>query len=264
VARHDPDAEVRRVWDGNAEVWARHVRARYDLYRDLYHHSLFFELIGDVSGRDVLDAGGGEGRTARILARKGARVTGVDLSERMIDLARAQERREPLGIRYEAWSICDMPDLEDDSFDAALAVMALMDCPDYEGAVREFARVLRPGGMLAYMICHPCFIYGTLGWEERDGQHVAIRVADYLQEPITRTSWQFGAAPDCGDVEPFDAVYFNRTLSSYLNPLPAHGFAVERICEPAPSDEACEKDPRLRKYRGIPHVPGVRARLEPG
>jgi len=257
------DDEVRRLWDGNAEVWARQVRAGYDPFRDLYHHPTFFELAGDLSGRDVLDAGCGEGRTARILARQGARVTGVDISERMIELAGAEEEREPLAIRYEAASIAEMPMLGDDSFDAVVAIMALMDCADYEGALPEIARVLRPGGTFAYMICHQCFMHGHLGWEKQDGKHIAIRVANYLDEPETRSRWTFAAAPDRDEVEPFEVVYFNRMLAGYLNPLPRHGFVIEEIAEPAPSDEACRAKPRLRKYQGIPHVLAVRAILDP-
>jgi len=256
------DDDVQRLWDGNADVWARHVRAGYDSFRDLYHHPAFFALTGDLSGLDVLDAGCGEGRTARILARQGARMTGIDLSTRMIELARAEERREPLGVRYEVGSVAEMPTFADAGFDAVISVMALMDCPDYQGALREFARVLRPGGMLAYVICHPCFMHGSLGWEERDGQEVAIRVANYLQEPITQERWAFAAAPDRAEVKPFDVVYFNRTLSSYLNPLPRLGFRIEEISEPAPSEEACQVRPGLRKYQGIPHVLAVRAQRE--
>src|SRR5918999_3200494 len=49
------------------------------------------DLLGDVSDRVVLDAGCGEGYLARILAARGARVTGIDLSPRLIDLARQKE-----------------------------------------------------------------------------------------------------------------------------------------------------------------------------
>jgi ubiquinone/menaquinone biosynthesis C-methylase UbiE len=61
----------------------------------------FFELIGDLTGLSVLDLACGEGYYTRQLKRGGAgRVVGVDLSDGMIDLARAQEAREPLGIEY--------------------------------------------------------------------------------------------------------------------------------------------------------------------
>jgi SAM-dependent methyltransferase len=60
-----------------------------------------FELIGDLRGLDVLDLACGEGHYTRRLKQHGAaRVVGVDLSERMIALARAEETRRTLGIEY--------------------------------------------------------------------------------------------------------------------------------------------------------------------
>jgi ubiquinone/menaquinone biosynthesis C-methylase UbiE len=68
-----------------------------------YHieqHSLF-ELLGDVSGRSVLDLACGEGQYTRLLKRLGAsRVVGVDLSSKMIELADKTEREDPLGVAY--------------------------------------------------------------------------------------------------------------------------------------------------------------------
>lgn len=55
----------------------------------------FLQVVGDVSGLDVLDAGCGEGRVARILAGRGAHVTAIDISPRLIELARA---KDPEGV----------------------------------------------------------------------------------------------------------------------------------------------------------------------
>jgi ubiquinone/menaquinone biosynthesis C-methylase UbiE len=58
-------------------------------------------LVGDVSGKKVLDVACGEGHFTRLLRRAGAaEVVGLDLSERMIELARQQEAQQPLGIEY--------------------------------------------------------------------------------------------------------------------------------------------------------------------
>jgi toxoflavin synthase len=61
----------------------------------------FMKLIGDVGGKSVLDIACGEGHFARLLRNAGAaEVVGIDISERMIELAREQEARQPLGIEY--------------------------------------------------------------------------------------------------------------------------------------------------------------------
>lgn len=59
-----------------------------------------FDLIGDVQHRSVCDLACGQGRIARQLARRGAKVVGIDLSAELIAVAQHDEAREPLGITY--------------------------------------------------------------------------------------------------------------------------------------------------------------------
>jgi ubiquinone/menaquinone biosynthesis C-methylase UbiE len=255
------DSDVARLWDGNAEVWARHVRAGYDTYRDLFNNPAFLEFAGDLQGQAVLDAGCGEGHNTRLLARAGARMTGADLSERMIALAREEEERDPLGIGYEVASMSDMPMFSHEAFDAVVSTMALMDCADYEGPVTEFWRVLRPGGMLAFSLLHPCYSYFILDWEYGDdGEVASVRVGPYFREREKVLEWKFGAAPDSEEVEPFTGAYFHRTMAELINPPCATGFRLEGVAEPRPTEEACRADPRLRKHRLIPATLCVKAR----
>lgn len=255
------DKDVAECWDKNAEVWARHVRAGYDKYRDLYNNPAFFEFVGDVEGLSVLDAGCGEGYNTRLFAQRGARMTGVDISAKMIELARAEEQRNPLGIRYEVASMSDLSLFRDETFDAVISTMALMDCADYDGAVRESWRVLKPGSLFAFSICHPCFTYAISDWDyDESGEVVGIRLGDYFQEGSYIERWKFGAAPASEQVEPFTIIYFNRTLAEFINPLCASGFLIEAIAEPRPTEEACRSDSRLWKHRIVPQTLCVKAR----
>ncbi len=74
------DEDVARYWDQNATPWAEQVRQGHDLAREFLNNPAFLASIGDLSGHDILDAGCGEGYNTRILARRGARMAGVDLS----------------------------------------------------------------------------------------------------------------------------------------------------------------------------------------
>ncbi|HEY4636091.1 MAG TPA: methyltransferase domain-containing protein, partial [Rhodospirillales bacterium] len=60
----------------------------------------FARFVGDLRGKRVLDAGCGEGDSSRILARNGAAVVGIDISDAMLELAKTEEARNPLGIEY--------------------------------------------------------------------------------------------------------------------------------------------------------------------
>jgi 2-polyprenyl-3-methyl-5-hydroxy-6-metoxy-1,4-benzoquinol methylase len=77
--RRDADRRGgRRVWDENADLWIRHVRAGWDRYREEFNNPMFLDFLPALAGRTVIDLGCGEGRNTREFARRGARLTGVD------------------------------------------------------------------------------------------------------------------------------------------------------------------------------------------
>ena len=147
--------EVGRFWDENAEAWTKLSRAGYDVYRDFLNTPAFIEMLPDVRGLRGLDIGCGEGSNTRLLAGRGARVVAVDVSEKFIAFAREEEARRPMGIEYQVASAVELP-FPEASFDFAVAFMSMMDIPEYEKALAEAFRVLRPGGFLQFSITHPC------------------------------------------------------------------------------------------------------------
>jgi 2-polyprenyl-3-methyl-5-hydroxy-6-metoxy-1,4-benzoquinol methylase len=115
------------------------------------------KLIGDVSGKTVLDVACGEGHFTRILRRAGAsKVVGLDISERMIELARGQEAREPLGIEYlveDARSVVPQQD-----FDLVVSAWLLVYAQDRAELARMcngLASRVRPGGRLVTFTTNP-------------------------------------------------------------------------------------------------------------
>lgn len=262
-SREESEENVAQCWDDNAETWSRHVRAGYDEYRILVNNPAFFGLVGDVQGRKILDAGCGEGYNTRLLADQGAFMTGIDLSTRMIDLAKMEEQKHPRGIRYETASFASLAVFENGEFDGIVSSMALMDGPFYDEAVREFGRLLRPGGFVVFSITHPCFARGDSEWiRDSSGQEIELRLTDYFKREMVEERWKFGAAAAGGDeAEPFRVCYFNRTLEDYINPLCKTGFILEAIVEPRPGDEACRIRPSLRKHQRIPHTLMLRAKM---
>ena len=201
---------------------------RQDIAREFHNNPASLALVGDLSGRDVLDAGCGEGYNTRILARRGARMTGVDISERMIDLARKEERREPLGIRFLRASYTDLGALAAASFDAVVSFMALMDGPGFDVAMHESFRVLRPGGMLAFSITHPCFITKGSRWlRDEHGVKVKWMVSEYWNAAGWVEQWRFtDASPD---TPAFASPRFDRTLSEYVSGILDAGFQLARV-----------------------------------
>ena len=98
--------------------------------------------------RRVLDVGTGTGDLAvTVLLRAAATVVGLDLSAPMLELASVKIRRRGLGDRFAAvqGSALELP-FSDRCFDAVTVAFGLRNIPDRAAALREMARVVRPGG----------------------------------------------------------------------------------------------------------------------
>jgi 2-polyprenyl-3-methyl-5-hydroxy-6-metoxy-1,4-benzoquinol methylase len=101
--------EVKRYWDGNAAAWTQLARAGYDVYRDYLNAPAFFAMLPSIEGLCGLDIGCGEGHKTRLLAKCGASITAVDISEAFVQDAKRLEVQGPLGIDYLAASGVDLP-----------------------------------------------------------------------------------------------------------------------------------------------------------
>ncbi len=125
-------------------------------------------------GQEVLEVGCGVGQTSVLLAvRYGCRVVGVDLSPGMLEFARERARQQAVSDRTEfrLGDIVDLP-FEDDRFDVVFGESVTVFAPDHLGAIREYARVLRPGGVVglnetAWMEALPP--PEIVAWISRDG-----------------------------------------------------------------------------------------------
>jgi SAM-dependent methyltransferase len=136
--------------------------ARYDGIADWYDTEfqpaplesetweVLVRLLGEAGGA-LVDVGCGTGSYAAALAERGWDVTGVDISEDMLRLARAR------GVHAVHADATSLP-FEDASFDAAVSVFTNTDVDDVAAVVREIVRVLRPGAPLVYLAVHPCFV----------------------------------------------------------------------------------------------------------
>jgi len=99
-------------------------------------------------GEAVLDLATGTGWTSRLVARRGAKVVGVDIAAGLLEAAERQALAERLSIRYLPGDAEDLP-FDDASFDAVVSTCGVMFASRPEAAAKELARVVRPGGRIA-------------------------------------------------------------------------------------------------------------------
>jgi SAM-dependent methyltransferase len=136
--------------------------ARYDGLADWYDaqfadthggreaRALVLELLGDADG-SLIDVGCGTGAHTAAFAERGWLVTGVDVSEDQLRLARSR------GLEVVRADAATLP-FDDEAFDAAVSMHTHTDVDDFPAVAREVARVLRLGAPFAYLGVHPCFV----------------------------------------------------------------------------------------------------------
>jgi len=255
--------EVGRFWNANADVWTKLARAGYDVYRDYLNTPAFFDMLPNVAGLAGLDSGCGEGHNTRLLAKRGAQVTAIDIAENYISNARQVEAHEPLGIDYRVASAVNLP-FADATFDFATAFMSFMDIPETDQVLAEARRVLKPGGFLQFSISHPCF--DTLhrrNLRDAHGLTYAIEVGDYFRNLDGEIDeWLFGAAPlhVKQGLPKFKTPRFTRTISQWLNLLINTGFQLERVAEPRPSDATVRACPDMQDAQVVAYFLHIRVR----
>jgi SAM-dependent methyltransferase len=140
-------------YDGFAEAYAAETES--SLLNAYYARPAILDLAGDVAGRRVLDVGCGAGPLFETFRDRGAIVTGIEPSAKMLELAR---QRLGDGAALQQADLNDPLPFPDDAFDDAVACLVLHYLEDWTAPLAELRRVLAPGGRLIVAVNHP-FIY---------------------------------------------------------------------------------------------------------
>lgn len=202
-----------------------------------------FQQLGDVSDKDILDLGCGEGGYSRELCRRGAKVTAIDCGKSAVEYCIEKAKDEQLEITYYLMNSCNLQGIDDNSFDVVLCSMMLMDCEDFEGTVKEIVRVLKPGGKLFASVCHPCFHYSAGIGRQDKGLDKKVVVSNYYHP----TEW---VAPLSGGT--VEVVWRHRTIQDYVKMFIKCGLTITDLHEPVPTDEQAKVGVDIAWMQKIP------------
>lgn len=235
------DERIAEQWEINAEVFANLIGGTGTPHHREILNPCVDRLLGDVNGKKLLDAGCGEGYLSRYYARKGAIVTGVDTSRKLIDICKRTTAQEE--VNFHVGNICNLHFISDSEFDLVLCNLVLLNVACLPESLSEFSRILCPGGILVFSVVHPAFnVYGPGSWEvgekdpktrRRAGQY--FKVDRYFDEKEYLRYWRTRQ----GEKFPKQFSFYHRTISTYVNALISTGFSLVSLREPRPvSDNA--------------------------
>lgn len=244
-------------WQANARVYSKLIEGKGTPHNREILNPCIEQLMGDVHGKDILDAGCGEGYLSRFYSQKGAKVTGIDFSPNLI--SEAKQHSQNFDITYLVGDICQLEDFQPNQFDIILCNLVLLNVDCLERSLQEFHRVLRPRGFLIFSVVHPAFnIYGPGQWElgekdpttgRRKGQY--FKTDNYHTEKEFQVRWKSRT----GNGFPQKFSFFHRTISTYVNTVIESGFQLVIIEEPLPSTDA----PFFERERRVPFFLVIKA-----
>jgi SAM-dependent methyltransferase len=224
--------ELWRPYDRMADEFLAH--AEDGAYNAHYDRPAVLEMLGDVHGRRVLDAGCGPGLYAEELLERGAEVVGFDASSAMVDLARAR-----VGDRAEI-SVARLDEplpYPDDDVDLVVCALAIHYVADRRAAFSELHRVLRPGGAAVVSTQHP-----TTDWLRKGGS--------YFDRTLETDAWSMLSGRH-------EVTFWREPLSDLCTAATDAGFVIQRLVEPRAPEIMRERWPA--EYEKLSRRPGFLA-----
>ena len=213
------------AWDEMAEWWDKEAGEKGIWHQQHDIDPVMFKLFGTIKNKMILEMGCGNGYFSRLLAKKGAKVIGIDLSKELIGFAIEKEKLNPLGIKYLVRDAANLHDLRSRSFDIVVANMCLMDIADAKGALKEASRVLKKNGRIIFSITHPVFDDYAQQWtiiKEKGKKYFARAIYKYL----SLVAWKFGLW-----ASGVKTTQYHRPLETYFIYLRNAGFLVDEFRE---------------------------------
>ena len=181
----------------------------------------YYRLLGDVSGKRVLELACGGAQNSIALAKWGALPVALDISERQLRFARSLRQQED--VRFEL-AIGDMESprmFRDESFDLVISSFGWEFVQDISGCLSAVGSLLRPGGQILMATVHPL---SAFDWS---GVSRALSVTDYFNPPVE--VWE---DPVPEGQRP--GLTFFRTIEELVTSVTDAGMVVDRLLEPYP------------------------------
>ena len=182
-------------------------------------------LLGEVSGKKVLDLGCGSGGNSIALALRGAEVKGLDFSEEQIGYGRELAQKTLAKADFIKADIEELEFLKGQDFDIVLSCRTLSYIENIFKVFMGVKKVIKRGGIFVFSIFHP------LGMNVSNENFVRFQgnnypfIKNYFHTGKEEVSWK----TDGGDIKLF---IYKRKLEDIINPLLTSGFRPVRLFEP--------------------------------
>lgn len=212
----------RAIWEENYDS--------VNLRSDILVSNRVVDLLGNIKGKKVLDIGCGNGKVARRLARKGAKVVGIDAVKEQVDFAKSLEDQRKQGIKYVVADLASLASakLGLEKFDVALSLMThlYLDEKAFAESMRTIADRLTSEAVFIYGNIHPSRVF-------------KYPEADYFKSQL------LSAELPTLTGKKFRTEFYHHPLHTVISSILEAGFVVTQLLEPKATNAELEKYPTL-------------------
>lgn len=197
--------EVKRGYNKLAKEYHRLRVSGKKFHNEYLEMPTTLKLLGNVRGKKILDLGCGTGVYAKILTKKGARLKGIDISEKEIEIA----RKESPDVEFIIGNAEKLP-YKSKEFDIVLSCLVLEHFKDWNNVLKEVNRVLKKNGLFVFSIGNPvsnCIRKKGRNWQV---------VRNYFKEQEVISYWW-------GDIY---SKWYHKPLGTIIRLLVNNGFEL--------------------------------------
>lgn len=190
-------------------------------------------LLKKVKGKRILDLGCGSGIHAGLLRNRGANVYGIDISPRMIKIAKANIS----GVDFRVGSVYELP-YESNYFDVVVSSYVVEHFENLDAAFKEVKRVLKKKGAFIFSMANPV---------KDSASHIKgrpqnwFRFGNYFKEGKRTTEWILRRYN-------VRVPYFHRTYETWIKAIVRNGFVIEDYIDARPSERGKKVDRESYEY----------------
>ncbi len=218
--------EVEKWWNQSSKDFQKTAKMKLsDIHWGVHApYEKELKLLGKIKGKKVIEVGCGGGQNSIALAKKGAKVTGIDLSKEQLKFAENLAKKERVKVNFIKGDFQKLSKyVKKESFDIALSSWAFQYSPDLNKLFKEVYKVLKKNGKFVFAMPHPFQdIIDPMEFKKK------------RRIKFERSYFDTGRYEEVGVVKGEKRVFvgFHVKVSDIFNALVKAGFKVEKILEP--------------------------------
>src|SRR3989344_1770032 len=208
--------ETKKWWEASSKKYQEECKIPIDIhYGPGSPNEKHYKLLGNLKGKNILEIGCGGAQCGIAMAKQGAKVIGIDISEEQLRFAKELAKKNKVRIQLYNGNIKKLPQIKSNSQDIVFSAFALHYVDDLHSCFKDVYSVLKKNGLFVFSLGHPIYSTANSKTLKIENSYFDIGKRTFVFSDPTKKF-----------------VYYKRNVGDLHNTLVENGFFVEKIIEP--------------------------------